>query len=142
MLKSTRTTVSLGLFFLWLGPLFTTWAQSDRGTITGTVTDGTGAVLVGVSLTAVDVATGVRSKTTSGQSGTYTIPLLPAGTYQVISELVSFKTHVRDKVGVQVNQTTRLDLVMEVGELSQTVQVEAEEPLLRSDTSELGTVVS
>src|SRR5438874_214260 len=142
MLKPTRTTVPLGLLFLWAGPLFTAWAQSDRGTITGTVTDGTGAVLVGVSLTAVDMATGVRSKTTSGQSGTYTIPLLPAGIYQVISELASFKTHVRGKVAVQVNQTTRLDLVMEVGELSQTVQVEAEEPLLRSDTSELGTVVS
>ena len=58
------------------------------------------------------------------------------------AELASFKTSIHDKVAVQVNQTTRLDIVMQVGEVSQTVQVEAEEPLLLSNTSELGTVVS
>ena len=53
-----------------------------------------------------------------------------------------FKTHVRDKVVVQITQTTRLDMVMEAGELSQTVQIQGEEPPLRPDTSDLGTVIT
>jgi hypothetical protein len=143
MLKSMRASVvSITLGFLWLSSVFTAWAQSDRGTITGTVTDATGAVLVGVSLTASDLATSLTSKTTSGPSGTYAIPLLPAGTYRVTSEINGFKTHIRDNVAVQVNQTTRLDIVMEVGEVSQTIEIQAEDLPLRPDTSELGTVIT
>jgi len=135
-------TAIVSLCFLWLSPLPTGWAQSDRGTITGTVADVTGAVLVGASLTAVNASTGVKSKMVSGESGAYTIPLLPAGTYQVIAELAKFKAHVHDKVDVLVNQTTRLDIIMEVGEVSQTVEIEAEGPQLRLDTSDLGTVIN
>jgi carboxypeptidase family protein len=144
MMKSVPApVVPFTLCFLWvLGLVFNAWAQSDRGTVTGTLTDASGAVLVGVSLAAVDVATGLKSKTISGESGAYTIPLLPVGTYRVTSEMDGFKTHVSDNVAVQVNQTTRLDIVMEVGEVSQTVEVVAEGPQLRSDTSELGTVIS
>src|SRR4051794_34671451 len=99
MLKSMRASVvSFTLYFLWLSSAFTAWAQSDRGTITGTVTDSTGAVLVGLSLTAVDLATGLRTKATTGPSGTYTILLLSAGTYQVIAELAKFKAHVHENV--------------------------------------------
>jgi hypothetical protein len=104
--------------------------------------DRSGAVLVGASLTAVNAATGDKFSATSGESGAYTIPLLPAGTYQVTSEVRGFKTYIRDKLAVQVSQTMRLDIVMEVGEVSQTVEVEAEGPLLRPDTSDLGTVIS
>ena len=98
--------------------------------------------MVGVSVTGMNTGTGVTSKTTTGASGSYTIPLLPVGTFQVTAELASFKTSIHDKVAVQVNQTTKLDIVMQVGEVSQTVQVEAEEPLLLSSTSELGTAIS
>jgi Carboxypeptidase regulatory-like domain/TonB dependent receptor len=143
MLKSMRVSVvSFTLCFLLLNPVSSTWAQSDRGTLTGTVTDRTGAVLVGVSLTAVDEATRLRSKATSGPSGTYTIPLLPVGTYRVTSEIKGFKTHIGANVAVQVNQTTSLDIVMDVGEMSQTVEIQAEEPPLRPDTSDLRTVIT
>ena len=57
-----------------------TWAQTDRGTITGTVTDATGAVVAGVSITVTNTNTGIVSKTTSGGGGGYTVPLLPVGT--------------------------------------------------------------
>ena len=136
------TVVSIAVCLLGLSGVFTAWAQIDRGTLAGTVTDRTGAVLVGVSLTAVDVATGVKSKITSGPSGAFAIPVLPPGTYRVTSEIKGFKTHVLDNVGVQVNQTTRLDIVMEVGEMSQTVEVDAEGPQLRAESSDLQTVVT
>jgi hypothetical protein len=117
-------------------------AQSDRGTITGTVTYQTGAAMAGVSVTVKNTETGITVTTTTGPAGSYTISLLPAGTFQVTFELAKFKTSIHDKVSVQVNQTASLDIVMEVGEVTETVQVEAEEPLLLSNTSELGTVVS
>src|SRR5688572_6085681 len=106
-------------------------AQSDRGTITGTVTDPTEAAIVGVSVTATNAGTGVTSKTNTGANGSYTIPLLPVGTYQVSAEHPGFKKFVGKGVVVEVGQTARVDIGMHLGEISETVQVQAEEPLLR-----------
>jgi len=117
-------------------------AQSNRGTITGTVTDPTGAAIVGVSVIGTNTGTGVTSKTTTGVNGNYTIPFLPVGTYQVSAEHPGFKKSVGDGVVVEVGQTARVDIGMQLGEISQTVEVQAEEPLLRRDTSDLGTVIT
>ena len=87
-------------------------AQSDRGTITGTVTDSTGAAIIGVSVTATHAGTGATSKTTSGANGSYTIPLLPVGTYQVSAEHPGFKKYVGTGVAVETGQTARVDIGM------------------------------
>jgi Carboxypeptidase regulatory-like domain/TonB dependent receptor-like, beta-barrel len=118
------------------------WAQSDRGTITGTVTDATGGVVAGASITATNSNTGVSSKTISGANGNYTIPLLRVGTYTVTAEQPGFKKLLRQAVTVPVGQTVHLDLALEVGEVTQSVEVQAEAPQLRPDTSDLGTVIS
>jgi len=73
-------------------------AQSDRGTVTGTARDSSGAVLVGVSITVTNVGTGLSSRTATGQTGTYTIPLLSAGTYTMTAELAGFKKHSLDGI--------------------------------------------
>ena len=116
-------------------------AQSDRGTITGSVSDQTGAVIVGVSVSAINSATGVTAKMSTSSNGNYTIPLLRAGIYQVTAEQSGFKKFVRAGIVVEVGETTRLDVQMELGEVTQTVEVQGDSPLLLSDTSELGTVI-
>jgi hypothetical protein len=118
------------------------FGQSDRGTITGTVTDPSGAVISGASLAATNTATGISTTTVTGSSGDYTIPLLPAGTYQVTAERDGFKKYVQPGIAVDVAQTLSLDIRMQVGARTETVEVTAHATQLEKDTSERGTVVN
>ena len=72
------------------------WAQSDRGVITGTVTDPSAAAVADSTVTATNSATGVSTRTSTSSDGTYTIPLLPPGTYQVTAGHIGFKTRLQD----------------------------------------------
>lgn len=133
--------LGLSLWLLCLAAVPTLWAQTVRGTITGTVNDSTGAVLPGVSVTATNTGTGISTGVITGDAGHYNIPQLPAGVYRVTAEMAGFKKHIREGITVQVAQTTRLDIVLEVGEVTETVEVVAEAPLVRSTTSEIGHVI-
>ncbi|HEX6738275.1 MAG TPA: TonB-dependent receptor [Vicinamibacteria bacterium] len=115
--------------------------QTIRGTITGTVTDSTGAVVPGVTVTVTHTATGISASTVTNQQGLYTIPLLPPGSYQAAVEQAGFKRYLRAGLVVQIAQTTRLDIPLQVGEMSEEVQVVGEAPLVRSTTAELGQVI-
>ena len=105
-------------------------AQSDRGTITGTVSDPTGAAMVGVSVTATNTGTGINSNTTTGPNGSYTITLLPVGIYQVNAEHPRFKKFVANGTVVQIGQTALVDIGMQLGEVSETLQVRLKNPFL------------
>ncbi|PYV07316.1 MAG: hypothetical protein DMG26_00510 [Acidobacteria bacterium] len=118
------------------------FGQSDRGIITGTVTDPSGGVISGVSVTATNSATGIATTTVSGQSGNYTIPLLRVGTYEVTAEQSGFKKYVQPGIAVDVAQTVSLDIRMQVGARTETVEVTAQATQLEKDTSERGTVVN
>ena len=113
------------------------WAQSDRGVITGTVTDPSGAVITGASVTAINSATSVSTRTSTGSNGTYTIPLLPPGMYQVTAEHAGFKTYLHDRVVVEVGQTARLDVSLQLGNAKQSIEVKSALAQLRPDTSDL-----
>ncbi len=125
-------------FFTSVGSL---WAQSDRGTITGTVVDQSGGVMTGVSVTATNSATGISTRTVSSSAGEYTIPLLRAGSYDVSAEMTGFKRYLRAGITIEVGQTVPLDIQMQVGTPTQTVEVTAQAVQLQKDTSERGTVV-
>ncbi|HEV2494059.1 MAG TPA: TonB-dependent receptor [Terriglobia bacterium] len=129
---------------LWLvvGSISPAWGQSDRGTMTGTVTDSSGAVMAGVSLTATNTLTGISTSTVSSSAGDYTIPLLRAGTYDVTAEQSGFKKYVQAGVTLAVGQTLSLDIRMQVGAATQTVEVKAQAVQLEKDTSDRGTFVS
>lgn len=71
------------------------FAQSDRGTVTGTVSDTSGAVIPGVSIVATNVETSARYETASTETGNYTLAQLPSGLYQLSAELPGFKKYVR-----------------------------------------------
>src|SRR5437870_4886789 len=134
--------VALCLALAWGAVGEASWAQTIRGTITGTVTDSTGAVVLGVIVTVTNAATGIS--TSSGPTnpqGIYTIPLLPPGTYDATVEQTGFKKYLRGGVVVQIAQTTRLDIPLQVGAMSEAVEVVGETPLVHSTTAELGHVI-
>jgi len=116
-------------------------AQTIRGTITGTVTDSTGAAVASATVTVTNAATGISASTQTTREGTYTFPLLPPGTYQATIEETGFKKYVHGNVVVQIAQTTRLDIALQVGEMTEEVHVVGEAPLVRSTTAELGQVI-
>ncbi len=135
-----RSLLGLGLSLLlcvsWI------WAQSNRATITGTVTDPSGAVIAGAIITATNTATGLSTKTASSSSGNFTIPALQVGVYEVTAEQTGFKKFIAPQVLLQVGQTVTVEIRMQVGAVTQTVEVTGAATPLQRDTSERGTVVS
>src|SRR5436190_4748668 len=124
------------MFCLFLVSL-AAFAQSDRGTMTGTVLDTTGAVIPGVSIVATNVETGARYETVSTETGNYTLSQMPAGLYQLSAELPGFKRYVRQGITVLVAQTLRLDVSLEVGSNTDSVTVTEAAPLLKTESSEV-----
>src|SRR5215831_17292303 len=116
-------------------------AQEFRGAITGRVTDNTGAVLPGVTVTATNVATNVPSSTTTNGEGIYTIPYLTPGLYKVLVELSGFKKILRENIDVRVADRIALDFKMDVGQLEETLTVTASSPLLELGSASAGQVI-
>src|SRR5881296_2111545 len=112
-------------------------AQTDRGTITGTVSDATGAVIPGATIEAKNVATGAVYQAGSTETGNYTLAQLPAGTYELSVNLPGFRRFVRPGIVVEVARTIRIDAQLQVGAATEAVTVEAESPLLKTESGEL-----
>jgi Carboxypeptidase regulatory-like domain/TonB dependent receptor len=127
------------LVFLCAGNL---QAQSDRGTITGEVTDPSGAAIPGVSITATNIGTALGISVISSSSGNYTIPLLRPGTYNITAEKTGFKKYVRSGVVVEVGQVLALDFQMRVGDLTERVDVTGEAIQIEKSSSDRGAVVN
>jgi len=117
-------------------------AQGDRGIITGTVKDATGAVIPGAQVTALHVATNTTNKTSATASGDFTVAALVVGNYQVRVENTGFKTHIANDVVVAAGATARLDVVLELGATQQTVEVVANALVVTSETARVSTEVS
>src|SRR6185503_14477624 len=117
-------------------------AQTGAATITGLVADDTGGALPGVTITARNRATDVPYTTVSNGAGNYTIASLPVGAYIVSAELQGFRTVTTNSVTLEANQVARLDLKMPVGQLQETVQVDAVSAILQTETTTVGEVIS
>lgn len=115
-------------------------AQTVTGTITGVVTDNTGAVVPGAAVTVTNNATGVPFDTTTNDEGIFNAPSLRADVYTVQVQLQGFKTSSQE-VTLQTAQTLRVDLALETGNVSETVEVEASGELLSRDTTEVATSI-
>ena len=87
----------------------TAFTQSDRGTITGTVSDATGAVIPGVAIEAKNSQTGATYQAGSSETGNYTLAQLPAGTYELSANLPGFKRYLRSGIIVSVATTLRIE---------------------------------
>ncbi len=117
-------------------------AQSDRGTITGTVTDPADAVIPRAAVSAVNVETGSVYRTTTTETGNYTLAQLPAGRYNLAFESQGFNKYVQEGIRVYVARSARIDVAMQVGTTTESVTVSADAPLLKSDNAEQSTTIA
>src|SRR3954452_6204899 len=118
------------------------FAQGERGTFNGTVTDPSGAAVVAASVRTVNPETGVEFTTVTTEAGVYRMPSLPPGTYRITVTAPGFKSALRNNVALQVAQTLTLDFALEVGSNAEQITVSAESPLLETGTAEIGSYVS
>ena len=129
------TLAALGL------PSTSVLAQVATGSIVGTVLDTSGQVVPGAQVTIRNVNRNTSTSVVTDQSGAYTAPFLVPGTYEVHVALQGFKAWVRAGIVLQVNDRLRIDASLEVGGLEETTTVVAESPVVRMDSSEVGTVI-
>jgi outer membrane receptor protein involved in Fe transport len=139
MRRSLLTALLLALGTGWLCPA-PALAQAT-GTITGQVTDETGAVMPGVTIEVTNVATNQTRSAVSGDDGFYSVPLVQPGRYTVKGSLQGFRSTLREGVTVTVESTSRVDIRLSVGQLSETVSVTGEAPLVETSSATLGIVI-
>jgi len=116
--------------------------QGNFGSITGGVYDATGAVIPGVRITARGLETGLQLSTETTTVGSYLIPNLPNGEYRVTVSATGFKTFTRQPVIVSTGTVTTVDATLEIGDVTETVTVEAASVQLETTTSGVGSVMS
>lgn len=117
-------------------------AQGLNGSVTGLITDQSGAVIPGAGVTLRNTATNLVSRTEANDSGNYSFPSMPIGNYELKVEAKGFKSAVRSGLVVETSQAARVDIRLEIGDSAESIQVTAEAPLLQSETSGVGTQVS
>ena len=132
------TLVSVGYIFFAL----TMFAQSDRGTITGTIVDPAGAVVPNAAIEAKNVETGAVYPVASSSTGNYTVGELPYGTYEIDVTVPGFKKYIRPGLIVQAGQTIRVDATLQVGNATESVTVNEEAPLLKTETGDVSQTIS
>lgn len=117
-------------------------AQTFYGSIVGTLTDTTGAVVPGATVNLTNTGTGERRTSTTAPDGGYRFVNLIPGTYRVEVQQTGFKRYVRDQIQVNVEAAIRVDIAVEVGDLTQSVEVLAEAPLLQTENASLSQIVA
>src|SRR3989475_9016367 len=112
-------------------------SQAVYGTIVGTVLDATGAAVSGAKVTIRNVERDVANSTTTNESGNYSQRYLIVGRYRVRVEAPGFQTFIQDNVSVSVDTETRVDIRLQVGEVTQTLEVTAEASILKTERSDV-----
>src|SRR5437870_7907848 len=109
--------------------------------ISGTIRDQSGAVLPGVEVTATQTETGIKRNTVTNETGSYVLPNLALGPYRVEASLPGFRTYVQTGIVLQVNSSPVINVVLEVGQVTEQVEVQANAALVETRTSTVGSVV-
>ncbi|WP_080507693.1 TonB-dependent receptor [Bryobacter aggregatus] len=115
--------------------------QQNAATIVGSVSDASGAAIAGAKLTALDEATGFARSAESDANGSFVIPLIPIGTYRINAEAPGFKVFSRKGVELQLNQSARINIEMQVGSVAESIEVGDQAPLVDTASSAGGEVV-
>lgn len=129
--------LSLALVLMGVAPL----AQGVTGVIHGRVTDPSGAAVPGVSVTAVEQSTGLTRTTLSGDTGNYRFDAVPSGVYNISAEMPGFKRFEQLGVQVSVAQVVRVDINLQLGEISESVTVTGAGLMVDTRTSEISALV-
>ncbi len=123
-------------------PFTISYGQTINASLTGVISDPTGAAVPGAKVEIVNNATNVATVVTTRADGTYLAPALAPGTYSVTVAAGGFKTARRNNVTLDVSEAARLDMALEVGAVTESVDVTAQAVLLDSTTSSVGTVIN
>src|SRR5262249_44044019 len=116
--------------------------QEVTATITGTITDPSGAPVAGAAVTAKSVERGTVFTGTSGEDGFYRITQLPVGNYELRVEKTGFQAAVHPAFTLVLNQVGRIDVQLKVGQVTETVQVEATVPVLKTEATQVDTIIN
>jgi hypothetical protein len=143
-MKSAAKTLWICLLVLGLSFTPTTSASSQTytATVTGTVTDSQGASVPKVKVVATNQGTKLEYTAQTSDSGVYTIPFLPVGVYVMTVEASGFKKLVSNEIKLEVNQTARIDLQLQVGGVNEIVNVADVTPILQTETVTVGNVIT
>ena len=136
-MRGFRHTLSLAVLFA--GFALPSFAQLDRGSLTGVVNDPTAAAVVNAKVLATHAETNTTFSTATSDTGNYTLPGLSIGRYRVAVEAAGFKRSVRDNVVVASGATLRLDFTVELGAVTDSVEVTAQAAILETDTTRVAT---
>lgn len=134
-----RTVVSLVLMIGWC--TVAAMAQETRASLSGTVMDSSGAVVVGVTLKLTNTEIGVSFTSETNASGQYRFLFLNPGTYSLVVTMSGFKSFERDKIELHVAQAAGIDISLQVGAMSESVTVASEVPLLEVERVDRGLVI-
>src|SRR5574341_2085594 len=133
-----RVTVAFLLLFTIAIPLC---AQTPSGEIIGVVTDQTEAIVAGVRITLTNTATNAVREVQTNESGLYSFPALPPGVYTLKAEKAGFRAVERKNIEVLVGSANRIDISLQVGELSNIVEIAGGAPVLQSENASIGTII-
>ncbi|MGA9966202.1 MAG: carboxypeptidase-like regulatory domain-containing protein, partial [Terriglobales bacterium] len=139
MRNRQRASLSLYLFlFLAIG---ITWA-SIAGSISGLVTDSTGAVIPGATVVATDTQTGVKTTVTTDAKGFYSLPALPVGTYDLQVGQIGFKTYTETGLVINANSALRVDATLSVGTINEKIEVRTDAVHVEAESTQMGEVIT
>src|SRR5215475_9790356 len=138
--EKTFRTAMIWSGFLLISITGPVWGQATRGVIVGHVSDPSAAVVQGAKVTLLNEKTGISTETIAA-TGDYTFTNVEPGNYRISVTAQGFKTGVVRNVIVFVDQTVRVDVKLDVGEVTSQIEVEAALPVVQSETSSVGSVV-
>jgi hypothetical protein len=115
--------------------------QGNTGSILGTVSDASNAVVPGAKVTLTNILTGIKSESLSDSVGNYLFNFLQPGSYTVEAEVTGFKKFARENVNLETGRQLRIDVVLETGQVTDTVRVTGEVPLLETETGTLSSTI-
>jgi hypothetical protein len=142
---SFRLVRTMLVVLMGFGMLFATskssMAQGTTGTITGTVTDPSGSVVAGATVTIKQIETNAVRNLTSTEAGTYKATMLPPGTYSVKVEKAGFKSYEQNKIVLTINEVSLIDAQLTVGSQAESVEVTSAGPVIQTEDSSVGQVI-
>ena len=139
-MRRTAACVWVGLLVFALAGA-AAWAQATTAQVSGTVKDQSGAVLPGVEITVTQTATGAKRTAVSNETGNYVLASLPLGPYMLEASLPGFKSYVQTGIVLQVNDNPNINVVLQIGQVTDEVEVRANASLVETRATGIGTVV-
>ncbi len=127
------------LLLAWV-TVFSVFAQTYGG-VSGTVVDPSKSPLSGATISLTNIGTGQKRQASTTEAGTFSVPFVQPGEYEINVSMTGFKNAIRKGVNVQVDVVARLDFALELGQVSESVEVVGDAPLLNADNASVGTVI-